>query len=93
MKLNEAIGDVLRELRMERRLTLSELSERSFVSLAHISDVERGVKSISSELLESLAFGLRTPSYEIVLLAGSRMQLQNAEVWQSLLRGRHKVVI
>jgi transcriptional regulator with XRE-family HTH domain len=92
MKLNEALGSVLRELRIERRLTLSELSERSFVSLGHISDVERGAKSISSELLESLALALRTPSYEIVLLAGARMQLQNSKVWQSLLRERYQVV-
>jgi transcriptional regulator with XRE-family HTH domain len=86
MKLNEAMGDVLRELRMEQGLTLTELGERAFISIAHISQVERGVKQISSDLLESISDALDTPSSHIVLMAGSRMQLSDEKALLSVIK-------
>jgi transcriptional regulator with XRE-family HTH domain len=74
MKLNNAIGHVLREIRLGKRLTLSQVSEKSFVSLGHISDTERGAKNISPDLLEALAFALDTPSYKIVARASEIMR-------------------
>jgi transcriptional regulator with XRE-family HTH domain len=54
----EALGDVLRNERMRRGLTLRELSGRARISLGYISEVERGQKEASSELLAALCEAL-----------------------------------
>ncbi|HEX7739458.1 MAG TPA: helix-turn-helix transcriptional regulator [Marmoricola sp.] len=54
----EALGEVLRAERMRRGLTLRELSGRARISLGYISEVERGQKEASSELLASLCEAL-----------------------------------
>lgn len=61
-----ALGVVLKQLRTQKGLTVRELSERSFVSPGHISEVERGLKEISSSGLASLAKALDTPLSAIV---------------------------
>ena len=48
------LGDVLRDARMQRGLTLREVSADARVSLGYISEIERGQKEASSELLASL---------------------------------------
>ncbi len=48
------LGDVLRSARMQRGMTLRELSAEARVSLGYISEIERGQKEASSELLASL---------------------------------------
>ncbi len=53
--LRGAIGHVLRELRTRDRRTLREVSEKAGVSLGYLSEVERGQKEASSELLSSIA--------------------------------------
>jgi transcriptional regulator with XRE-family HTH domain len=58
MKLTNAIGGTIRELRQERCMNLRSLSEKAHISLGHLSDVERGAKQASNELLESIAIGL-----------------------------------
>ena len=62
VSLREAIGHVLRDLRMRDHKTLREVSEKAGVSLGYLSEVERGQKEASSELLSSIAqsLGLRT---------------------------------
>lgn len=74
MKMNDAIGFVLREIRLGKSLTLLDISEKSFISITHISDAERGATNLSPELLEALAFALDTPSYEIIIRAGELMR-------------------
>lgn len=58
VSLREAIGHVLRELRTRDRKTLREVSEKAGVSLGYLSEVERGQKEASSELLSSIAESL-----------------------------------
>ena len=53
--LRGAIGHVLRE---RDRRTLREVSEKAGVSLGYLSEVERGQKEASSELLSSIADAL-----------------------------------
>lgn len=50
----QTLGDVLREERTSRGLTLREVSRRARVSLGYISEIERGQKEASSELLAAL---------------------------------------
>ena len=47
------LGEVLRQLRMRRGMTLREVSAGARVSLGYISEIERGQKEASSELLGS----------------------------------------
>lgn len=62
VSLREAIGHVLRDLRTRDHKTLREVSEKAGVSLGYLSEVERGQKEASSELLTSIAeaLGLNT---------------------------------
>jgi transcriptional regulator with XRE-family HTH domain len=55
------LGDVLRGERMRRGMTLRELSSEARISLGYISEIERGQKEASSELLSSLCEALEVP--------------------------------
>ncbi|WP_235735061.1 helix-turn-helix domain-containing protein [Nocardioides alcanivorans] len=55
------LGEALRAQRMERGLTLREVSADARVSLGYISEIERGQKEASSELLASLCGALEMP--------------------------------
>ena len=61
MLFRQSLGDVLRRARMQRGLTLRELSAQARVSLGYISEIERGQKEASSELLASLCQALDLP--------------------------------
>jgi transcriptional regulator with XRE-family HTH domain len=60
------LGDVLRARRMERGMTLREVSAEARVSLGYISEIERGQKEASSELLASLCTALDAPLSEVL---------------------------
>lgn len=56
--LREVVGETLRGLRMRQRQTLREVSARAQVSLGYLSEVERGQKEPSSELLSAICGAL-----------------------------------
>ena len=60
------LGDVLREKRTARGLTLREVSAEARVSLGYISEIERGQKEASSELLASLCGALEVPLSDVL---------------------------
>jgi transcriptional regulator with XRE-family HTH domain len=60
------LGDVLRRLRLERGLTMRQVSADARVSLGYISEIERGQKEASSELLGSLCSALDVPLSEVL---------------------------
>jgi transcriptional regulator with XRE-family HTH domain len=55
------LGDVLRSERLRRGLTLRQVSRTARVSPGYISEIERGTKEASSELLGSLCQALDLP--------------------------------
>ncbi len=59
--LRREIGDVLRLVRQRERRTLREVSAAARVSLGYLSEVERGQKEASSELLASICSALDVP--------------------------------
>jgi transcriptional regulator with XRE-family HTH domain len=59
--LREAIGDRLRHARTNQRRTLREVSRAARVSLGYLSEVERGRKEASSELLAAICDALELP--------------------------------
>ncbi len=60
------LGDVLRGARMQRGMTLRELSAEARISLGYISEIERGQKEASSELLASLCQAMDLPLSDVL---------------------------
>jgi len=60
------LGDVLRAERVQRGMTLREVSAEARVSLGYISEIERGQKEASSELLASLCNALDVRLSEVL---------------------------
>jgi transcriptional regulator with XRE-family HTH domain len=61
MLLRDAIGTTLRRLRLEQGKTLRQLARESLVSLPYLSEIERGRKEASSEILATLSRALDVP--------------------------------
>jgi transcriptional regulator with XRE-family HTH domain len=64
--LREAIGDRLRHARTNQQRTLREVSRTARVSLGYLSEVERGRKEASSELLAAICEALDLPLSELL---------------------------
>ncbi len=71
--LRSELGDVLRSLRSLQGRTLREVSSDAQVSLGYLSEVERGQKEASSELLESIAKALGVPLWFVLREVSDRM--------------------
>jgi transcriptional regulator with XRE-family HTH domain len=56
--LRQVIGNVFRRLRRERGITLRELAELAQVSVPYLSEIERGRKEPSSEILAAICRAL-----------------------------------
>ena len=59
--MRQFVGEVLRARRLAAGLTLRDVSAKARVSLGYISEIERGQKEASSELLASLCGALDIP--------------------------------
>jgi transcriptional regulator with XRE-family HTH domain len=70
--LRQEIGDVLRDARREQGRTLREVSSVARVSLGYLSEVERGQKEASSELLASICGALDVPLSSVLHLVSRR---------------------
>ena len=72
------LGDVLRGERMRRGMTLRELSSEARISLGYISEIERGQKEASSELLSSLCDALEMPLSDVLREVADAVALEEA---------------
>lgn len=64
--LREALGDSLRRTRVAQSRTLREVSNTARVSLGYLSEVERGRKEASSELLAAICDALAVPLSDVM---------------------------
>ena len=64
------LGDYLREQRQSARLSLRQLSELAGVSNPYLSQIERGLKKPSAEILQQLAKGLEVSAESLYVRAG-----------------------
>lgn len=71
--LREAIGDSLRRARVSQSRTLREVSNSARVSLGYLSEVERGRKEASSELLASICDALEVPLSTVLVEVSESM--------------------
>jgi XRE family transcriptional regulator, stress-response regulator len=74
--LREVLGDVLREARTNQRRTLREVSNAARVSLGYLSEVERGRKEASSELLNAICDALDVSLSQLLAEAGEQLARQ-----------------
>ena len=72
------LGDVLRDQRMQRGMTLREVSKEARVSLGYISEIERGQKEASSELLASLCTALEVPLSDVLREVSDAVAMEEA---------------
>jgi transcriptional regulator with XRE-family HTH domain len=71
--VREVVGDVLRRARTSQGRTLREVSDSARVSLGYLSEVERGRKEPSSELLNAICDALEVPLSAVLTDAGAQM--------------------
>ena len=64
--LREALGDRLRRTRVSQSRTLREVSSSARVSLGYLSEIERGRKEASSELLAAICDALAVPLSDVL---------------------------
>jgi len=76
--LRRLLGDVLRERRRDQGRTLREVSGAARVSLGYLSEVERGQKEASSELLGSICEALEVPLSEVLRDVSDNLALAEA---------------
>ncbi len=69
-ELGESLGDYLREQRQSARMSLRQLSELAGVSNPYLSQIERGLKKPSAEILQQLAKGLEISAETLYVRAG-----------------------
>ena len=78
--LRRELGEVLREYRQRQGRTLREVSSDARVSLGYLSEVERGQKEASSELLSSICKALNVPLSHVLRLVADRVDFAEGRV-------------
>ena len=76
--LREEIGDVLRGARQRQGRTLRDVSSTARVSLGYLSEVERGQKEASSELLLSICEALDVPMSSVLRSVSDRVAMSES---------------
>ena len=72
--MRELLGESLRELRTADQRTLREVSSAARVSLGYLSEIERGQKEPSSELLNAICGALDVPLADVLRLVSDRVE-------------------
>jgi transcriptional regulator with XRE-family HTH domain len=78
--LRQLLGDVLRQLRLRQGRTLREVSAAARVSLGYLSEVERGQKEASSELLASICKALGVPLSHVLRDVSDQLALAELQL-------------
>lgn len=75
--MREYLGESLRELRTSSSLTLREVSGKARVSLGYLSEIERGQKEASSELLNAICGALEVPLSQVLRSVSDKLDAQS----------------
>ena len=65
-----ALGDYLKEQRTQSRLSLRQLADQAGVSNPYLSQIERGLRKPSAEVLQQIAKALRISAEQLYIRAG-----------------------
>lgn len=64
------LGEFIRDQRRNARLSLRKLSERAGISNPYLSQIERGLRKPSADILQAIARGLRISAETLYVRAG-----------------------
>ena len=73
------LGSYIREQRQRSRLTLRSLSGAAGVSIPYLSQVERGLRKPSADIVQAIAKGLRVSSETLYVRAGMLEDRSNGD--------------
>lgn len=77
--IRKVMGETLRELRLGASMTLREVSVASMVSLGYLSEIERGHKEASSEVLFAISAALGVSLSDLLALVSDKTAQLEAE--------------
>ena len=66
----ESLGDYLKEQRLTSRLSLRQLAAQAGVSNPYLSQIERGLRKPSADVLQQIAKALRISAEQLYIRAG-----------------------
>ena len=78
MQLNTYIGKAINSKRLEKNQTLRGLSSRAFISYGYMSEIERGIKDPSSDVIKNICNGLKITLLDLMIEVVLIMQKDSA---------------
>ena len=87
MLLRDALGETLRHARTSQNRTLRDVSTSANVSLGYLSEVERGRKEASSELLASICDALDLQMWDVLDTVSNNLRADSR-----IAAAKHRVV-
>ena len=88
MKLGD-LGSFIREQRRAARLSLRKLSDQAGISNPYLSQIERGLRKPSAEILQAIAKALRISAETLYVRAGILDEDRERDLVDEILRDHH----
>ena len=83
------LGEFIREQRSTARLSLRRLSEQAGISNPYLSQIERGLRKPSAEILQQIAKALRISAETLYVRAGILEERDLEDLESEILRDQH----
>jgi transcriptional regulator with XRE-family HTH domain len=81
------VGTRIRELRMEREMSLAQVADASSVSKGHLSSIEHGLAAITIETIDKVARGLGLLPMDLLTFPGEDVRADVGDLVRSLPGG------
>lgn len=78
------VGARIRELRLERNMSLADLADASELSKGHLSSVEHGLAAITIQTIERLARGFDLPPFYLLAFSAEDERAHVADLLRQL---------
>ncbi|MEV6240147.1 helix-turn-helix transcriptional regulator [Lentzea sp. NPDC051838] len=83
--LGRNIGEYIREQRNSAKISLRELAKQAGVSNPYLSQIERGLRKPSAEILQQIAKGLRISAEVLYVEAGILQQREGGALADAIV--------
>ncbi|SDN71791.1 helix-turn-helix domain-containing protein [Lentzea jiangxiensis] len=83
--LGRNIGEYIREQRNTAKISLRELAKQAGVSNPYLSQIERGLRKPSAEILQQIAKGLRISAEALYVEAGILQQREGGALADAIV--------
>jgi len=83
------LGDYIRDQRRTAQISLRQLARQAGVSNPYLSQIERGLRKPSAEILQQIAKALRISAEAMYVQAGILEEREGGEFSESVLRDPH----